>query len=281
MRFNVSMRAVVKRPLAVGARAITPGRVLLVPLLCFSGSAGAAPPRERLATQTPCTPTGEWILKCAPVPEASSCGKGKLSRKPTDERFIIAKRGPAFEVRGAGPAVSGERLRATTTEMGGCRVNYTFTEELSLGTPLEQRVEYELVEKNNVVSGIRVASTLADAPNAPPVCTEISVVVGARKDLSADALTIDEKRVPADFLAYYTKFMKDECRLPVNEGRKKDIVAVRMIVGRDGELKALWIDGVDQHITENCNAVVAEGRSAVLHNPTDKEKTLEFAVRLP
>jgi hypothetical protein len=82
-------------------------------------------------------PGGEWVLKVASVPEASKCGKGKASRKVSDQRLTIVKGKASFEVRDAGPLVEAAHLRFAVNDLGGCSLHYEFTENIvPSGSPL-------------------------------------------------------------------------------------------------------------------------------------------------
>jgi hypothetical protein len=244
---------------------------------------GLAAPAVAKEPARACSAAGDWVLKVAPVPEAAKCGKYKPSRKPSDERLLILQKpNGALDVRSAGPLVEEQHIRSGTNDLGGCVLHYDFTENMvPSGTPLYEHVEYELLEKDAVVSGLKVSSSLADMPGSAPVCTEISVVVGVKKPLSAGDISIDQAKAPEQFVSFYKRIMKTACQLPFDAARKRDVVAIRLLVGTMGELKRLSIDGVDQRIDQNCSAVVSEGRATVLSNPTGKDQTLEFGARLP
>ena len=226
-----------------------------------------------------CDPSGHWTLKVTHQTSGPKCGKTALS-KTVEEKLIVAQKGKGYEVRNSGQSEN-ERLKVEISSQGGCRLIYQIlVNVVASGTPDYEQIEYELIEKDGVVSGLIVRNDVPEDEGAESGCSEVYLVTGTKKVLSVSDVTMDATKAPVEFASYYKQIIKEFCELPILARKKKDVVAVRALVGKAGEIKQLWIDGIDQQMDKNCRAAVAEGRVPAFKNPTGKDQTLEFAVRL-
>jgi len=230
---------------------------------------------------TTCNPVGRWAFKETRQVSGSTCEKRESS---FDVNLIVVKKGSGYEVR-ENKDVDNAKLKVETSGQGGCHLTYQYEYNMTpCAPPWWGEFEYEFLQKDGVVSGISVYREFPidnDAPNAKPNCTDVLIVTGTKKALTSSDVTIDKTKVPGEFASFYKEFIKKFCTLPILAQNKKEVSAVRVVVGTLGEIKRLWIDGVDQQVDKNCTKVVSDGCVPAFRNPTGTDQTLDFAVHLP
>jgi hypothetical protein len=230
-----------------------------------------------------CDAAGRWELKVTRQGNSRQCGPAPST---ADDVIIVAQKGKGYEVREPEPTMDDVTLRVETSSLGGCRLIYHFSLVVSFSSPPDvAEFDYELLEKDGAVAGIllrREAQFDPDEPKPTPACAELRVVTGIKKPLSASDVAIDYTKIPSQFISFYKIIMKGECTLPIMTQKKTMIRAVRTLVGTDGVIRQLWVDGADQHLSDNCGKSVGNGGMvSAFKNPTGTDQTLEFTVPLP